>query len=194
MKVSIFFPSVIRYCAALGKKIETFKYGDSTYYFVSEGEDTYRILQLAPVAEELVGKYRSLIGGSVSPKLIDAYKSAVDKGLNSFEMDGISYRITKSNKVSKISTEHDVALAMINVYDAYNESDSQTVSSYDFKLASSRALAQNKAAFSVGDQTYTIKNDEGQFTILDSARYGICRGIEHHRQSPRPDVIPPSGF
>ena len=91
------------------------------------------------------------------------------KSLNAFELDGVTYRITKKNKASQISTEHDVALAMLNVYDAYNEADSQAVASYDFKLASSRALAQNESTFSVGDQTYTIRYDEGQSTILDDA-------------------------
>ncbi len=61
--------------------------------------------------------------------------------------------LRKIEKASQISTEHDVALAMLNVYDAYNESDSANVASYDFKLASSRAIAQNKTSFSVGDQT-----------------------------------------
>jgi peptide/nickel transport system permease protein len=82
-------------------------------------------------------------------------------------VEGISYRITKNKKLFQISTEHDVALAILNVYDAYNESDSKNINSYDFKLASSRALAQNQDAFSVGDQTYSIKYAEGQFKILD---------------------------
>ena len=33
-----------QFLLALGKNIETFNYGDAIYYFVSEGEDTYRIL------------------------------------------------------------------------------------------------------------------------------------------------------
>ncbi len=40
---------------------------------------------------------------------------------------------------------------------------------YDFRLASSSAIAQNTTTFSVGDQTYTIRYDEGQSTIIDAA-------------------------
>ncbi len=158
-----------QFLLALGKNNVTFVYGTDTYYFVSEGKDVYRILQLDPVAEVMVGIFKPVTGGTVPDALIAAYQSAVDKNLNVFELDGVSYMITKKNKATQISTEHDVALAMMNVYDAYNESNSQAVASYDFKLASSIALAQNKNVFSVGDQIYTIKYGEGQSTIFDSA-------------------------
>jgi peptide/nickel transport system permease protein len=168
-----------QFLLALGKKIETFSYGDGIYYYVSEGKDVYRILQLDHVAQERIGKVISLIGGTVSDELVAAYRSAVENGKTSFELNNISYRITQEKKVTYISTEHDVALAMINVYDTYNESDSQDVTSYNFKLASSRALAQNKATFVVGDQTYSIRYDEGQATILDSVgnEYAEVSGI-----------------
>jgi peptide/nickel transport system permease protein len=66
------------------------------------------------------------------------------------------------------------------VYDAYDETDIQNVMSFDFKLASSRALAQNETSFLVGDQTYSIQSDEGRVTILDSA------GVEYAEVS---DII-----
>ena len=78
------------------------------------------------------------------------------KNLTSFELKDVTYRITKKNKATQISTEHDVALAMLHVYDAYNESDNKIVSSYHFKLASNRAIAQEKETFLVGGKTYTI--------------------------------------
>jgi peptide/nickel transport system permease protein len=157
-----------QFLLALGKNNETFTYGDATYYYVNEGEDLYRILQLDPVAEVLVGIFNPLAGNSVTDTLKSAYQSAVDKGLNTFELDGISYRITKNKKASLISTEHNVALAMINVYDAYNESDALSISSFDFKLASGLALAENKKTFSVGDQKFTIEYGDGQSTIFSS--------------------------
>jgi peptide/nickel transport system permease protein len=159
---------------ALGNKSEVFNVGDSIYYYASEGVDTYRILQLDPVAEELVGKFHSLIGGNVPTNLIDAYKSAVVDGSTTFVLDGVSYRITKNKKASQISTEHDVALAMINVYDAFNQSDIQNISTYNFKLASSRAIEQNRYSFLVADKTYTIRFDEGQTTILDASGKGYA--------------------
>jgi peptide/nickel transport system permease protein len=169
-----------QFLLALGINNETFNYGDGIYYYVSESEDVYRILQLDPVAEVMVGIIKPLVGDAVPDALIAAYQSAVDKDLNAFELDGVSYRITREGKASLISTEHDVALAILNVYDAYNESDSQNVMSYDFKLASSRALAQNKNTFTVSDQTYSIRYGEGQSTIFDD------EGVEYAEVS---DII-----
>lgn len=159
-----------QFLLALGKNIETFNVGDDIYYYVSEGENTYRILQLDHVAQERIGKISStVVGGAVDDELVAAYRSAVENGDNSFELNNVSYRITEDKKVTYISTEHDVALAMLNVYDAYNQSDSGNVASYDFKLASSRAFAQNETSFSVGEDQYTIRYDGGQATILDGA-------------------------
>jgi peptide/nickel transport system permease protein len=157
-----------QFLLALGKNTDTFVNGTDTYYFVSEGKDIHRILQLDPVAEVMVGIFKSLAGDTVPASLITSYESAVAQGLDTFELDGVSYRITRKNKGAQISTEHDVALAMMNVYDAYDEANSQIVSSYPFKLASSIALAQDKDTFSVGGQVYTVQYGDGQSTILDS--------------------------
>ena len=46
---------------------------------VSEGEDVYRILQLDPVAEVMVGIFKPLVGDTVPDALITAYQSAVDE-------------------------------------------------------------------------------------------------------------------
>ena len=158
-----------QFLLALGNKSDTFSYGDSVYYYVNEGEDVYRILRLEPVAEELIGVYRSLVGDTVSDELKEAFESAVDNKLNTFTLDGVSYRITNNNKAAQISTEKDLALAMFFVYDAYHEPDYKTINSYDFRLASSQAITQNKKTFSTGEQTYSIGYDEGQATIIDSA-------------------------
>ena len=158
-----------QFLLALGKNSDTFSYKDDTYYFVSEGEDVYRILQLDPVAEVMIGIFKPVVGSAVPETLIAAYQSAVDQELNAFELDGVDYRIIKKGKATQIATEHDVALATLSVYDAYNESDSNSVASYDFKLASSRAITQNENTFSAGGQTYSIRYDEGQSTILDDA-------------------------
>lgn len=154
-----------QFLLALGKKQETFKVGDATYYFVSEGENVYRILQLDPVAEELLGKIYPLNGAEVSDDFAAAYQAAADDKRSAFEFEGVTYRVTKNKKVSQISTEHDVAIALLNVYDAYNQNDSDAVASYDFKLASSRAFANSEDSFTVGDQTYTVIYGEGQTSI-----------------------------
>ncbi len=93
----------------------------------------------------------------------------MDEKLINFELDGVFYRITKKNKGALISVEHDVALAVLDVYDAYNESDTDYVSSFSFKLASTLALAQKNKNFIVGTRAFSVKQDEGLITILDEA-------------------------
>ena len=156
-----------QFLLALGEGSETFTQGEKTYYYVSIGANTYRIMQIEPVAEVLLNVFNSPSGDNVSPELIAAYTAAAEKDLNYFELDGVSYRVTKKNKASIISVENDIALAMLDVYDAYKESDSLAVSSFDFRLASSLALAENKKTFTTGGQAFTVRYDEGQITIFD---------------------------
>ncbi|NLG99967.1 MAG: ABC transporter permease [Chloroflexi bacterium] len=162
-------PARAQFLLALGKNQDTFTAGDQTYFYVNEAENVYRILQLDPVAEALLGKVHSLDGSKLSPAFIEAYEAAVADKQNAFDLDGVTYRITRNKKVSQISTEHDVALAILSVYDAYDQANVSMVDSYDFKLASSRAIAENAGSFTVGDQTFNIRNDEGLVTILDSS-------------------------
>ena len=113
----------------------------------------------------IIGVFKPLNGDSVPEALKTAYQSAADAGLKSFVLDGVTYRITTKNKASVISTEHDVALASYSVYDAYNESDSSVVNSYEFRLASSRAIEAKRTIFLSGGISYSIKYGEGQTTI-----------------------------
>lgn len=153
---------------AMGKNNETFTFGDATYYYVKESENTYRILKLDPVANVMVGIISPIAGNKISEAFKLAYQTAIENNENTFVFENVTYRITKEKKQTQISTEHDVALAMINVYDSYNQKDSKYVNSFPFKLASSRAIAKNQLAFSVDDQKYSVKYEEGQTTIFDS--------------------------
>ena len=165
------FDSISRaeFLLALGEKNELFTANNDTYYYVSEGEDVYRILQLDPVGEELGGSIRSVSGDAIPAGLVSAYQAAREADLDVFSYNGVTYRITQSKKAMQFCTEHDVALAALHVFDPYNESDASVVGSYPFKLASSRAIAGNLESFTVGDANYTIKYGEGQMTISDAA-------------------------
>jgi peptide/nickel transport system permease protein len=158
-----------QFLLALGKNQDTFTAGDATFYYMREGENIYRILQLDPVAEGLLGKLHAIEGGAVPEELLAGYEAAVAARQTSFELDGVTYRITKNMKVSQVSTEHDVALAILNVYDAFNEADAAFVASYDFKLASSRAFEQKSDQFSLSGRTFTVNYDQDLIVILDEA-------------------------
>jgi peptide/nickel transport system permease protein len=155
-----------QFLLALGKGEETFSVGDDVYYFTTESEDTYRIMQLDPVAEELLGRVNPINGGSLPDGFVEAYETASDNDQASFEFDGTMYRITQNRKSFQISTEHDVALAALTIYDAYNQEDTEEVNAYPFMLASERAIAAQETEFTVDDKEYAVDYQEGRTTIL----------------------------
>jgi peptide/nickel transport system permease protein len=99
---------------------------------------------------------------------INAAESAINSKKDAFEEAGVTYRIVPQRKNYIISTERDVALAMLFVQDAYNQSDTEAISSYDFRMASSRAIVREQDSFTVGDEAFSIVYGDGTITILDS--------------------------
>lgn len=158
-----------QFLLALGKNTNTFTSGGTTFSYVEEGENIYRILKLDPVAEVLLGKITPKNGFEVTDEFTAAYEAAMENNLTTFEFEGEIYHITAERKSNIISQDQDVALGMLNVYDPYSQSDAALVDSYDFRLESSRAIVANKSSFTVGEQQYNIRLDEGQTTILDSS-------------------------
>jgi peptide/nickel transport system permease protein len=158
-----------QFLLALGKNTNTFNSGGTTFSYVEEGENIYRILKLDPVAEVLLGKITPKNGFEITDEFTAAYEAAVENNLTTFEIEGEIYHITTERKSNIISQDQDVALGMLNVYDPYSQSDAALVDSYDFRLESSRAIVANKSSFTVGEQQYNIRLDEGQTTILDSS-------------------------
>jgi len=168
-----------QFLLALGKNEETFTVSDDIYYFNTIGENTHRIMQLDQVAMDLLGNVNPVNGNTLPDGLIEAYESARDAGLTSFELNGVTYRITKKLKEKMISTEHNVAIATVNVYDAYNQQNINIVDSFEFKLAAELAVAENENAFTVEGRPYTINYDEGQTTIMaaDGEEYAAISNI-----------------
>jgi peptide/nickel transport system permease protein len=157
-----------QFLLALGKKSETFTSGGTSYSYVEEGEDTFRILELNPVVEILMGKMQPKNGFVITEEFTAAYQAALDEELTTFNLGDVTYHITTERKSSIISTDEDIALAMLNVYDPYTQAHKALVDSYDFKLESSRAIAANKSFFFVDGQRFSIRSDEGQTSILDA--------------------------
>ncbi len=153
----------------LGQEDQTFEAGDQTYYYTSVGENAYRIMQLDPVAEELLGRVNPVNGTTLPDGFVEAYEAAKAARETSFEFDGETYRITRKLKAQQISTEHNVAMATINTYDPYDQGDLDTVDSFDFVFASEEAIAEGDSEFTLDGQTYTIVREEGRVTVLDGS-------------------------
>ena len=151
---------------AMGKNQPTFTSSGIEYAYVSEADGTYRILQLHIMAEDLLGQLVPS-GGSVIPAGLDeAYLEAKNAKETNFVFDGVSYQITTSGKKTYISTETDVAIASLAIFDPYNQANSSVVNSYPFRLASFTAMKDQGSSFEVSDTTYSIDYGEGSNTIL----------------------------
>lgn len=163
------FSSIARaqFLLALSKNESVFNVGEDDYYYVPEGEGTFRIVRLERVAVDLLGRLNPAEGFEISDAFTTGYEAAVEEDKDEFTLDGITYRITEDRKTTNVSTEHEIALASLNVYDAYNEADLNMVNSYNFELASERAIAQGRTSFVLDGQKYTIHYGEGQATITD---------------------------
>ena len=160
-------PERAQFLFTLGQDDQTFEVGDQTYYFTAVGENAYRILQLNPVAEELLGRVNPLGGGTLPEGFVQAYETARSAQETSFEFDGEIYRITRKLKAQQISTENNVAMATINTYDAYNQGDLEVVNSFEFIFASEEAIAEGDTEFTLDGQSYAIAREEGRVTVLD---------------------------
>jgi len=158
-----------KFLLALGKGDESFNIEDRAYRYIEEGEGIYRIIGLDLVAKEFLGDLILVNRDEASEEFRSAYQSAVDAGSKNFEVDGNTFAIINAKKEVLIYSERDVALGLINIYDTYDQAEQGRVQDFDFKLASSLAIAQNESDFTVGDQNYSVRYDEGVATILDSS-------------------------
>jgi len=87
-----------QFILALGKGNNSFTSGDSIYYFTQEGENAYRIMQLEPIAEVMVGIVSPVNDAKVPKAVITAYEAAKAAKEDSFVVDGTIYHITKKIK------------------------------------------------------------------------------------------------
>jgi peptide/nickel transport system permease protein len=150
---------------AFGKQQPTFIANGIGYSYVKEAEGTYRILQLKPVAEDLLGQLIPAGDKAIPVGLERAYLAAKDAKQTIFEMDGVTYHITVEGRKTFISTEQNVALASLAIYDPYNVDDTAFVDSYPFRYASTIAIRDQKPDFELNGKTYTINYGDGSNTI-----------------------------
>jgi peptide/nickel transport system permease protein len=158
-----------QFLLALSKNQATFTYKDASYFYASEDENSYRIMQLEPIADTMLGVFRPLGDTEITEDLKAAYQTAIDSGETHFELGGVDYRITKSKKAYQISIEHDLALASLDVFDPVNESDKETVSSFNFKLNAIQAIVDSQDSFSVDGQNYRVSQGDAEVTIFNNA-------------------------
>jgi peptide/nickel transport system permease protein len=158
-----------QFLLALSRGEPVFQVGDDNYFYMPLNENTYSIVDLEQIATVLLGRINLADGSEPSQAFVDAFEGALETDQDEFVVDGTTYRIVTERKTTYITIEHEVALASLSVYDAYNEADLPIVNSYGFEHVSELTISEGRRNFSYDGLTYTIHYNEGQTTITDSA-------------------------
>lgn len=158
----------VPFLKALADGEEIFSVGGDTHYIHTIAENVYRIIDLDKVADDFMGRGLTAVPGvSLPDGFEEAYIKASAAGEESFEMDGVVYRLINEKKAVSVSTEKNIALASLNIFDPVNEEDLAVVDSFDFHLAGEEAIAAEVDTFTVDNERYTIAYEDGEIVIFD---------------------------
>lgn len=139
----------------------TYTAGDQNYSLTDLGNDTWIISGTAPVADvnKLAGRY--VISSDtieVTDALTAAFTDAVEAGQTSFELDGVSYSISGSNRTFTISSMMELGVASKLVI----EGEGLT---YEFQKAALTAMGAKEKSFTVDGAAYTLEYDGGSASV-----------------------------
>ena len=96
-------------------------------------------------------------GEEISDAVKDAALNAAKSGVDSFEVDGQSYMLTKGKAKSyTLGTVSEVALASLLNYDVHDSADTATVAAYAFRRAAELALRNGEKRFEADGAAYTL--------------------------------------
>lgn len=160
-------PERARFLLATSKGEDQFSSGNKLFKYVQESESFYRIQQLEEVAEVLVGMISPAPGHTLPGGFEAAYKAADAAGETTFDYFGTTYVLTRERKATTVSTQRDVAVAGLGIFDAFDQNNNSIIESFDFRLASEMAAVNDENTFTHDKVEYTLIEDEGLATILD---------------------------
>lgn len=157
-----------QYLLARSKNESVFSSDDQEFFFEAVSENTDRIMKLEPVAEVLLGSLNPIGRPSLSTIFIEAYNTAEENDETSFTVEGQVYRIVQEKKVTMVYSEHNIAIASLNIYDAYEQENLDVINTFAFIFASEEAVTNGDSSFEVDYLAYTIEMDGSQGTIFDA--------------------------
>lgn len=157
-----------QFLLALGKNEQVFSVDDIDYFYFPVNDNSYLVTRLESVGVVLLGQLNSLDGSPLDEDFVSAFEATNEAGENEFTFEDVPYRIISGRKMTNVAIENDVAMASLNVYDAYNQEDLGVVDSFGFELLSEVTIGQERRNFTYDGEQYTIHYLEGQTTITDS--------------------------
>ena len=159
---------------AINKDKTEFTTMNQTYALTKEGEKFYRISLKEKIATATTIRGITTInaedGFEFSKELESAFETAIKEGRDSFELKGITYFLSGNAKETHLSTQEDVVLASMMIFDVFSRG---TELSFDFKRMAEKAINENQAKFMADQILYEIEMKEGN-AIIYSNIDGVC--------------------
>ena len=158
---------------AINKKSDSFTSGNVVYTLIKESEGLYRIVQLKEAGSVMTVKGITSFNQTGDVAFTDSIKEACSTAIaaneQSFEVDGITYVITKNGKIDLISTAEEISIATTMIFNTYEESTNLTST---FKVEAQKAIAQKQTSFEADGLTYSLKiMDNVALFSLDGKEY-----------------------
>ena len=172
---------------ALNKGQDTFTAGGKTYEIARVGESFYTIAEAVEVKSaetqlatiDVLGK-RTNITPAAGVELSDAVQeqaTALCTGNGgSFELDGVTYNVTKSKgksyTLTSVAAAEDAAAAepfavlSLKSFDAYSPALTSLVSSFDFRLQAETAMNDGTADFELDGRSYQTEQESDGVSII----------------------------
>jgi hypothetical protein len=152
---------------ALAKGEKHFSYNGVSYYYDVMATGTYRIFELMPVAEVMMGDIQILENSLISEEFNLAIQKALEDETEVIEHRGKNYVVSSNRKPIRISALYDAALASTDYLEAYDSYFNEVIFEYEFRLKLEMALSRGEPGFSHEGKNYGIISVPGGYSILD---------------------------
>lgn len=157
---------------AKNKGLPTFTFNGQEYNYEQLSDKAYAITILEPVATVMAKtkKFTAQPGKTLPEGIETAFSEAQAAKVDSFEIAGVHYFITKIDKLKvRVSQSKTVAVASLNIFDAYNAADTDTINTPAFRVAAEKALHEGADSFTVDGVSFKLSGAEGAITIYSQA-------------------------
>lgn len=157
------------FAMAKNKGKNSFTSQEQEFSFEKLSENAYRITSLVPIAKVMTKtkRFTPVPGASLPDGIETAFSAAQSAGETSFSFNGNGYVISPIDKLSVyVNESKTVAVASMNIIDAYRASDASLINTIEFRIAVETALAEGKDNFIANGAEYHILGEEGSVTVF----------------------------
>ena len=126
---------------------------DDGFYLITAGEDLGTVTLLGKIVD-----VKPAEGKEISDELKAAAVAAAGAGQGSFELEGITYSLTKDmGKSYRLSGMGEVAMATLLNFDAADPKYSRLAAGYTFRRNCETAMHAGESSFSADGETYSLE-------------------------------------